>query len=112
MFWQWFLLAVVLWFGVHWAYVLVMAAKTALERGQLTRYWITMLAPAAVIGVLLDVTFQFTFGWLMFAETPLRGGLMFSGRVQHHYRHGHGWRRRLAQWWARNLNVFDDRHIK
>lgn len=103
----WLLWAAVLWFGVHWAYVLVMAAKAALERGELTRYWIVNLLPTAIVGYLLDFAFQFTFGWVMFAETPFRGGLMFSGRVQYHYRYGNGWRRRFAAFWARNLNVME-----
>lgn len=106
------LAVVVLWFTVHWAYVLVMAAKAALESGRLTLYWKVMLLPAAVLGGVLDFAFQFTFGWLMFAETPFRGGAFFSGRVQHHYRNSDGWRRALAGFWARNLNVFDSGHIK
>lgn len=98
--------------AVNWLYVLVMAAKAAMERGTLTPYWTAVLSIAAVIGVVLDFVFQFTFGWLMFAETPFRGGLMFSGRVQHHFRHGAGWRKALAGFWARNLNVFDPDHIR
>jgi hypothetical protein len=98
-----------IWFGVHWAYVLVMSAKAKLDT--LTLYWKVMLIPAAILGGVLDFAFQFTFGWLMFLETPFRGGVFFSGRVQHHFRLGSGWRKRLAVFWARNLNVFDE-HIK
>lgn len=105
------LAAVAVWFGVNTIYVVAMAAKAALASGRLTLYWKVMLAPAAVLGVVLDFVFQFTFGWLMFLETPFRGGPMFSGRVQYHYSNSSGWRKRLARFWARNLNVFDD-HIK
>lgn len=99
------------WFGVHTLYVVAMSAKAAYEAGILTKYWIVMLAPAAFLGLALDFVFQFTFGWVMFVETPFRGGWLFSGRVKHHFRHGHGWRLALAQFFARNLNVFDPFHI-
>lgn len=106
------LTAVAVWFSVHWLYALTMGAKAAADAGKLTKYWTVMLLPAAALGVVLDFAFQFTFGWVMFLETPFRGGLMFSGRVQHHYRNSDGWRKRLAQFWARNLNVFDPTHIE
>lgn len=100
-----------LFFGVHWGYVLVMSAKAAIAADRLTTYWWVILAPAAIVAGLLDFAFQFTFGWIMFLETPFRGGAFFSGRVQYHFRNGEGWRLDLARFWARNLNVFDD-HIK
>ena len=100
-----------LWLGVHWTYVIAMAAKNALGAGKLTLYWRVMLYPAAVLGVLLDFVFQLTFGWVMFLETLKRGGWLFSGRVQHHFLHSDGWRKKLAIFWARNLNVFDPDHI-
>lgn len=103
--------AAVIWFGVHTLYVVAMAAKQAVAEDRLTTYWWCMLAPAAVVGVVLDMVFQFTFGWLMFLETPFRGGWLFSGRVKHHFRNSDGWRLKLAQFWAKNLNVFDPTHI-
>jgi len=109
----WFALAAVgLWFGVHWAYVLAMAARAALERGELTVYWWVMLVLPALVGVVLDFAFNITFGWLMFLETPTGRGWLFSHRVQHHFLHSTGWRGDLAEFWARNLNVFDPRHIR
>jgi hypothetical protein len=100
-------LAMAVYFGVHWSYVAIMAAKA--KRAQLTPYWYAVLTPLIVIGFVLDILFNLTFG-LMFLEKP-RWELMFSSRVQRHYRHSTGWRKRLAVFWARNLNVFDD-HIK
>lgn len=105
-------LLITIWVGVHAAYPAVMAAKAAMEQDTLTLYWRVNLLPIALVGVLLDVAFQFTFGWLIFLETPFRGGLMFSGRVQHHFRHSTGWRQRMAVFFARNLNVFDSEHIR
>jgi hypothetical protein len=103
--------AVGLWFAVHWLYVIATSAKRAVEEDRLTVYWWCILAPAALTGLVLDCLFQLTFGWVMFLETPFRGGWLFSGRVKHHFRRSDGWRLRLAQFFARNLNVFDPTHI-
>lgn len=102
------LTAVAVWFGVHWLYVIAMSAKAALAQDKLTVYWWVMLAPAAALGVVLDFVFNYSFGF-MFAAWPRP--VMFSGTVQWHYRNSNGWRLKLAQFYARNLNVFDD-HIK
>jgi hypothetical protein len=101
------LVAVALWFGVHWAYVIATAARARLN--ELTLYWKVMLAPVAVIGLLLDFAFNYTFGF-MFVAMPKRH--LFSQTVQHHFSHGDGWRLNLATFWARNLNVFDQMHIR
>lgn len=97
----------VVWLGVHWSYVAIMAAKAS--RSILTPYWYVMLVPLVLVGFVLDIVFNLTFGW-MFLERPHE--LMFSSRVQRHFRQSVGWRKRLAIFWARNLNVFDAGHIK
>lgn len=94
--------------GVHWCYVIAMSAKKAYREARLTRYWIGILSIPLVGGVLLDFVFNYTFG-LMFLAVPRP--VMFSGTVQWHYRHSKGWRKKLSDFWAKNLNVFDD-HIK
>lgn len=99
---------VALWFGVHWMYVLAMSAKAAIERDALTAYWWVMLAPAALLGFVLDIAFNYSFG-LMFLAKPER--YVFSKTVQHHYSNSDGWRLGLAKFFARQLNVFDN-HIK
>lgn len=102
------LVAIAIWLGVHWAYVAVMHAKAVHERGELTIYWRVMLLPLAVVGLLLDVAFNLTFGTLMFRELPRE--LLFTARCQRHVR-GVGRRRPLALWWARQLNQFDPGHV-
>jgi len=97
-----------IWFGVHTLYVVAMAAKDAIARDRLTVYWWVMLAPAAVLGVLLDFAFNYTFGW-MFLKVPRR--YLFSQTVQYHFSNSDGWRLDLARFFARQLNVFDE-HIK
>lgn len=97
-----------LWFGVHWAFVAVMHANAVRKRGSLSTYWLVTLLPLAVIGVLLDVAFNLTFGTLMYLELPRE--LLFTARCQRHIR-GSGRRQRLAAFWAKQLNQFDAGHI-
>jgi hypothetical protein len=85
-----------------------MAAKDAIDSGKLTLYWKVMLLPAAVLAALLDVVFNYTFGW-MFLAVPQP--VMFSSTMQWHFRNSTGWRLSLSKFFARNLNVFDY-HIK
>jgi hypothetical protein len=103
------LAAAALWFGVHWFYIVAMAAKEKLRSGQMkSLYWKVMLFPAAVFGVLLDVAFNVTFGVILFRELPQE--LLFSSRVQRHYKTPGG-RGRMAEWWALRLNEVDAAHI-
>lgn len=101
-------LAAALWCGALWLYVLVMAAKSARDRGQLTRFWRLHLAPLVLAALVVDVAFNLVFG-PMFLELPRE--VLFSSRVERHYRGSSGWRLILATFWARNLNVFDPKHI-
>lgn len=101
-----------LWFVTIWAFVAVMHGKALVERGALTRFWSFHVWPLAIVALLLDVTFNLTFGWVMFGELPLaRGHWLFSERVQYHYRRSISWRGRLAEFWARQLNAVDPGHI-
>lgn len=97
-----------IWLGALWLYVLVMGARAAQQAGTLTLFWKLHLYPLAIVGLVLDVAFNLTFG-LMFLELPRE--FLFSSRVERHYRRSDGWRRDLALFWARNLNVFDPKHI-
>lgn len=97
------LAAVVLFFSVHWAYVAIMAARKV----ELTLYWKVVLYPLGVIGLVLDVAFNLTFGTLMYRELPRE--LLFTARCKRHKR-GDGWRKQLAEWFCANLNIFDPGH--
>jgi hypothetical protein len=95
--------AAVLWFAVHWAYVAIMAARKV----ELTLYWKVVLYPLAVIGLVLDVAFNLTFGTVMYVEIPRE--LLFTARCRRHKR-GDGWRKNLAEWFCHNLNAFYPGH--
>jgi hypothetical protein len=95
---------------VIWAYIAVMHAKAVNERDGLSLFWKVHVLPLALLGLLLDAAFNLTFGVLMFRELPHE--LLFSSRVQRHVSVGHGQRFGLAMFWARQLNTFDQDHIK
>lgn len=99
-----------LWLGVVWAFVAVMHGKARMESGDLTLFWKVHLFPLAAVGVVLDCAFNVTFGTAMFLELPRE--LLFSSRVQRHFRRSHDWRFSLAQFWAKQLNQMDPGHIR
>lgn len=101
---------VAIWLGVIWAYIAVMHAKAVLERGQLSLFWKVHIVPLAVVGLLLDVAFNVTFGSIMFRELPREW--LFSSRVQRHVKAGVSKRFGLAMFWTRQLNAFDADHIR
>lgn len=102
------LLSAALWFGVHWLYVVAMAAKQAVVADKLTTYLWVMLAPAALLGLVLDVAFNVIFGTIVFRELPREW--LFTSRCRRHIQ-GAGSRQRMARWWAKQLNPFDQGHI-
>lgn len=99
-----------LWFGVTGCFMLVMHAKKLREAGRLNRFWAFNVFPWAVVGILLDAVFNVLAGTAMFLELPRE--LLFSARVQRHHWHSDGWRKRLAMFWAKQLNAVDPTHIK
>jgi hypothetical protein len=100
--------AVVLWFGVHNAYVAVMAAKRARDQDTLTLYWKVMLYPTLIVGFIADLLFSLTFGWIMFLAPPKFE--LFTAKLHYYKNHESGWRTDLAEWYCRNLNIFDPGH--
>jgi len=104
-----FIALAALWFGVTGCFVLVMHAKKLKEAGQLNTFWTFNILPWAVIGITLDFIFNVIAGTLIFRELPRE--LLFSSRVQRHYR-SEGFRGRMAEFWANQLNAIDPTHIK
>lgn len=102
-----FLTAAGVWFGACWSFVAVMHAKVVIERGGLSLFWKVNIAPLAVLGLLLDAAFNVTFGTVLFRELPRE--LLFSARVQRHWRADKG--DRMAAFWARQLNAIDPDHV-
>jgi hypothetical protein len=105
----WFVVSLVsLWVSVIWAFIAVMHAKLIVEREKLTLFWRVHMVPLALVGIVLDALFNLVFGTIMFRERPHE--LLFTSRVKRHSL-GSGRRKRLADWWARNLNQIDPGHV-
>lgn len=103
-------LLLISWFVLMGSYVLVMHAKRILDEGaKLSLFWRVNLVPWLAVGLVLDVAFNLVAGTLMFAELPREW--LFTTRAERHFRHSDGWRLKIAQFWARTLNVFDPFHI-
>lgn len=96
-----------LWFLTNWAYVAIMCAKSIEHR--MTLYWKVILWPLVIIGVLLDIAFNWTFGTAAFLERPME--LLFTDRVQRHFYARKGWRHHVAAFFAKQLNVVDPTHV-
>ena len=104
-----------IWIGVICAYPAVMAAKHVVQSGRrLTWFWKVHLYPLAVVAGILDVAFNYTFGWLMYWEHPRWKEPLFSSRVQRHIRRAEPGSRkeRLSRFWQKQLNLFDPNHVR
>lgn len=99
-----------IWYAVMILFIAAMHAKVVSRGPGLTLFWKVHTYPMAALGILLDAVFNLTFGTVMFAEIPRE--LLFSTRVERHFRKGGDWRHLLALWWARQLNQMDPGHIR
>ena len=61
-----------------------------------------------IIGIAFDVVLNVTVGTILFLELPSLKRLLLTARLDQQARHGHGWRKTLAQWICTHLlNQFD-----
>lgn len=107
---NWLLLAgvVVYWYVFGLAFVGIMHAKLIMEDGgELSLFWKAVLWPWAVVGLLMDILFNWTVGSLIYAELPRE--LTFTSRCKRHKRSVR-WRGNVARWWCRQLEQIDPGH--
>lgn len=97
-----------LWFLLGWSFVAIMGAKQAEKSGTLTTFWKVNLLPLVFIGIVLDCAFNLTFATLLYRELPRE--LLFTARCKRHKNGKNVRRKRIADWWCANLNVFDPGH--
>jgi hypothetical protein len=89
----------------------VMHAKAILDRGEkLPKVFLYPLYVGAVVGLILDVAFNWTLGILIYSEAPRE--FTFSSRTQRHVDQSHGEQKRRAVYWAHQMNKFDQNHIR
>jgi hypothetical protein len=98
-----------LWYGTFYAYVLVMAARAVRDRGELTGFHKAMFGPVLLVAWPLDVLFNVIHGTWMFRELPREW--LFTTRCQRHVVGTDARRRRMALFWRRQLNPFDEGHV-
>lgn len=80
-------------------FVLTMGAKAAWS--QLSGVPRTLLAPPALVAVLMDVVFNLIPATIIFVDWPHE--LMFTHRLDRYEAQGSGWRYTIALWICRNL---------
>jgi len=87
---------------IFWAlYVLTMGLYRAQLNGRLSGVQFVMGLPFVILGIALDVIFNFTIASIMFAELP--NELLVTERLKRHDLTGYGWRCSLARWICRNM---------
>jgi hypothetical protein len=85
-----------------------MHAKAIIERGERIHWSFRYpLYLGALVGLLLDVAWNWTGGIVVFREAPRE--FTFTDRCKRH-KGGHGWQRIRAHWWCEQLNKFDPGH--
>ncbi|HWI02407.1 MAG TPA: hypothetical protein VNT52_01015 [Acidimicrobiales bacterium] len=89
-------------------YLAVMALKNARNRGTLTPIGKAFGYPVLFVGLALNVAANLTLYSVLLLELPKRGEWLVSQRTKRHFRHGHGWRQKVAAFIAVHfLNPFD-----
>lgn len=107
----WLAVSVVLaWWTLVLCFYAVMYAKTLVEKG--VRFHWFFLVPiyvGFVIGVLLDIVFNFTWGTIAFRERPREW--VFTARCKRHKEKGASdWRGIKAMWWCDEMNKIEVGH--
>jgi hypothetical protein len=89
-------------------FVAIMHTKAVLDRGEkIPGLFRLPLYLGAVVGLILDIAFNWTLGIVIYREPPQE--FTFTSRCSRH-KQGHGWRKEKAEWWCKQLNKFDPGH--
>jgi hypothetical protein len=86
-------------YAFYLLFVVTMAAKAAWPF--LTILPKILLAPVAILAVLMDVTFNWTLALLIFFDAPQEA--MFTKRLNRYKSENSGWRYTAAVWLCKNL---------
>jgi hypothetical protein len=88
-------------------YFAVMNIKRVRDRGELTPFMYAIGFPMLWIGLVLDLLANVLVFTVLFLELPREP--LVTGRLKRHKYHGTGWRHRLALFFERHLDPFDDK---
>ncbi len=95
-------------------YVALSHAQRIIEEGtELGTFWSVVLKPAVVVFYVLDFGINVILATLVFAELPrlAEKEWLLTARLQRLVNEPNSWRRRIAVWFSRKLNFFDE-HIE
>lgn len=98
---------VVGWYALILCFIAIMHAKLRMEAGELSRFWKINLAPIGLLGLVLDVAFNFIVGTVLYLETPRE--FTFTSRCKRHKVKG-GRRGDMARWWCKQLEQIEPGH--
>jgi hypothetical protein len=106
----WFFVSLIgLWLVLVNAFVAVVHAKAIFESDRSINWFFKWpVFVLGVLGVVLDVTWNWTIGCLIFRELPRK--ITFTSRCGYHKKHSGGWRQSRAQWWCDEMSKFDPGH--
>jgi ABC-type dipeptide/oligopeptide/nickel transport system permease component len=100
-------IAVLLLWGLALFYFAVMNIKRVRDRGELTKFMLIIGLPMLWIGLILDLLVNVFIFSILFLEVPQEP--LVTGRLKRHKYHGTGWRHRLALFWEKHIDPFDDK---
>ena len=88
-------------------YIAVMNIKRVRDRGELTKLMYVFGMPMLWIGLVLDLIANVLIFTVLFLEFPREP--LVTGRLKRHKYHGTGWRHRLALFFERHIDPFEDK---
>lgn len=119
----------------QWCFMVYGSYQEMKKRGPIPKMWYLGIGTAFVLGGAIDLAWNLTLGWILFAESPLPllwdyvkilayyallkwigrekpdTELTFSERIDRHYSESDGWRWTEASFWKRTLNAVVTGHI-
>jgi len=88
-------------------YIAVMNIKRVRDRGELTKLMYVFGVPMLWIGLVLDLIANVLIFTVLFLELPKEP--LVTGRLKRHKYHGTGWRHRLALFFEKHIDPFEDK---
>lgn len=111
MWFLWFAVSSIgLWIALVNLFAAVMHAKAIIDRGEKLHWFFEVpLALGGLVGVVLDVAFNYAFGWAIYADKAILRGPTFTARTRY-WKTQPGWRGDRARWWCAQMVKFDKTH--
>jgi hypothetical protein len=94
---------------IFWClYIAVMGCYRAHLDGRLEGITKILAYPLVLVGIIVDVVFQYTVACIVFRDLPRRNEYLVTARLQRYVAKNSGWRSVWAMWICTNLlDMFD-----